>query len=165
MALCFRSCEDEVKRTNAKGELLRIRPMTLCCGSIISQREIRTSEMMSYYMDTTIGSTGPYPLARPGVMKQGASSCCEEPWMPCRLQSTCCPPRACCPPWDESAIQEVPTGLEHYSTEGKSPDSDDRGVLQICRVPPRYLKNAFEQELFLQPLEAEASDGNQAAWR
>lgn len=27
-----------------------------------------TSEMMSYYMDTTIGSTGPYPLARPGVM-------------------------------------------------------------------------------------------------
>lgn len=27
-----------------------------------------TSEMMSYYMDTAIGSAGPYPLARPGVM-------------------------------------------------------------------------------------------------
>lgn len=39
--------------------------------------------------------------------------------------------------------------------EGKSPDSDDRGVLQTCCVPPRYLKNASEQELFLQPLEAE----------
>lgn len=27
-----------------------------------------TSEMMSYYMDTTIGNAAPYPLARPGVM-------------------------------------------------------------------------------------------------
>ncbi|XP_021231497.1 protein C-ets-1 isoform X2 [Numida meleagris] len=80
-----------------------------------------TSEMMSYYMDTTIGSTGPYPLARPGVM-QGAGSCCEDPWMPCRLQSACCPPRACCPPWDESAIQEVPTGLEHYGTDMECAD-------------------------------------------
>lgn len=40
--------------------------------------------------------------------------------MPCRLQSACCPPRSCCPPWDEAAIQEVPTGLEHYST-GRNP--------------------------------------------
>lgn len=27
-----------------------------------------TSEMMSYYMDTTIGNAAPYPLPRPGVM-------------------------------------------------------------------------------------------------
>lgn len=31
-----------------------------------------TSEMMSYYMDTTIGNTAPYPLARPGVMVRKA---------------------------------------------------------------------------------------------
>lgn len=46
--------------------------------------------------------------------------------MPCRLQSACCPPRSCCPPWDEAAIQEVPTGLEHYST-GKNPVLGDVG--------------------------------------
>ncbi|NXV78847.1 ETS1B protein, partial [Atlantisia rogersi] len=71
---------------------------------------------MSYYMDTTIGSAAPYPLARPGVMKQGATGPCEDPWVTCGFQSACCQPRTCCPLWDEPATQEVPTGLEHYST-------------------------------------------------
>uniref|UniRef100_A0A8B9CUY1 ETS proto-onco 1, transcription factor n=1 Tax=Anser brachyrhynchus TaxID=132585 RepID=A0A8B9CUY1_9AVES len=81
-----------------------------------------TSEMMSYYMDTAIGSAGPYPLARPGVMKQGAVGSCEDPWMTCGFQSACYQPRACYPLWDESAIQEVPTGLEHYSTDMECAD-------------------------------------------
>ncbi|NXR32867.1 ETS1B protein, partial [Zosterops hypoxanthus] len=68
---------------------------------------------MSYYMDTTIGNSAPYPLARPGMMKQGP---CEEPWVTCGFQVSCCPPRPCCPLWDEATTQEVPTGLEHYST-------------------------------------------------
>ncbi|NXC20739.1 ETS1B protein, partial [Corythaeola cristata] len=70
---------------------------------------------MSYYMDTTIGNTAPYPLARPGVMKQSAAGPCEDPWATCGFQPTCCPPRTCCPLWDEPATQEVPTGLEHCS--------------------------------------------------
>uniref|UniRef100_A0A8B9TCR1 ETS proto-onco 1, transcription factor n=1 Tax=Anas platyrhynchos TaxID=8839 RepID=A0A8B9TCR1_ANAPL len=78
--------------------------------------------MMSYYMDTAIGSAGPYPLARPGVMKQGAVGSCEDPWMTCGFQSACYQPRACYPLWDESAIQEVPTGLEHYSTDMECAD-------------------------------------------
>ncbi|NWI56395.1 ETS1B protein, partial [Calyptomena viridis] len=71
---------------------------------------------MSYYMDTTIGNTAPYPLARPGVMKQGAAGPCEDPWVTCGFQATCCQPRTCCPLWDEPATQEVPTGLEHCGT-------------------------------------------------
>ncbi|NXX94721.1 ETS1B protein, partial [Centropus bengalensis] len=71
---------------------------------------------MSYYMDTTIGSAAPYPLARPGVMKQGPGGPCEDPWVTCGFQSSCCQPRMCCPGWDEPATQEVPTGLEHYGT-------------------------------------------------
>lgn len=53
--------------------------------------------------------------------------------MTCGFQSACYQPRACYPLWDESAIQEVPTGLEHYST-GRTPG------LGVCeegwRVPP-----------------------------
>ncbi|XP_064327084.1 protein C-ets-1 isoform X1 [Phalacrocorax carbo] len=78
--------------------------------------------MMSYYMDTTIGNTAPYPLARPGMMKQGAAGPCEDPWVTCGFQSACCQPRMCCPLWDEPATQEVPTGLEHYSTDMECAD-------------------------------------------
>ncbi|XP_061224425.1 protein C-ets-1 isoform X1 [Neopsephotus bourkii] len=78
--------------------------------------------MMSYYMDTTIGNPAPYPLPRPGVMKQGASGPCDDPWVTCGFQSTCCQPRMCCPLWDEPATQEVPTGLEHYSTDMECAD-------------------------------------------
>ncbi|POI24346.1 hypothetical protein CIB84_011903 [Bambusicola thoracicus] len=55
--------------------------------------------------------------------------------MPCRLQSACCPPRSCCPPWDEAAIQEVPTGLEHYST-GRNPVLGDMGCGEGRPAPP-----------------------------
>ncbi|KFP52133.1 Transforming protein p68/c-ets-1, partial [Phoenicopterus ruber ruber] len=48
--------------------------------------------------------------------KQGAAGPCEDPWVTCGFQSACCQPRTCCPLWDEPATQEVPTGLEHYST-------------------------------------------------
>ncbi|NWJ00082.1 ETS1B protein, partial [Crypturellus undulatus] len=66
---------------------------------------------MSYYMDTTIGSPAPYPLARPGMMRQGggAGGSYEDPWMSCGFQAACCRPA-----WDEAAMQEVPTGMEHY---------------------------------------------------
>ncbi|XP_009467867.1 PREDICTED: protein C-ets-1 [Nipponia nippon] len=77
--------------------------------------------MMSYYMDTTIGNTAPYPLARPGAM-QGATGPCEDPWVTCGFQAACCQPRTCCPLWDEPATQEVPTGLEHYSTDMECAD-------------------------------------------
>ncbi|KGL80806.1 hypothetical protein N309_07480, partial [Tinamus guttatus] len=71
---------------------------------------------MSYYMDTTIGSPAPYPLARPGMMRQGAGGSYEDPWMSCGFQAACYQQRTCYPGWDEAAMQEVPTGLEHYGT-------------------------------------------------
>ncbi|EMP29601.1 hypothetical protein UY3_13259 [Chelonia mydas] len=82
---------------------------------------------MSYYMDTTIGSPAPYPLARPGVT--GAANPYEDPWMSCGFQSTCYQQRICYPVWDESAIQEVPTGLERYNSDGHQEVSH-----HICRV-------------------------------
>ncbi|KFP77121.1 Transforming protein p68/c-ets-1, partial [Acanthisitta chloris] len=48
--------------------------------------------------------------------KQGAAGPCEDPWVTCGFQATCCQPRMCYPPWDEPTMQEVPTGMEHYST-------------------------------------------------
>ncbi|XP_008635183.1 PREDICTED: protein C-ets-1 [Corvus brachyrhynchos] len=78
--------------------------------------------MMSYYMDTAIGNAAPYPLARPGMMKQGVPGPCEDPWVTCGFQASCCQPRPCCPLWDEPATQEVPTGLEHYGTDMECAD-------------------------------------------
>ncbi|NXO29959.1 ETS1B protein, partial [Cisticola juncidis] len=66
---------------------------------------------MSYYLDTTIGNAAPYPLARPGMM-HGTPVPCQDPWVTCGCQASCCPPRPGRPPWDEPATQEVPTGME-----------------------------------------------------
>ncbi|NWY32978.1 ETS1B protein, partial [Pheucticus melanocephalus] len=47
---------------------------------------------------------------------------CEDPWVTCAFQASCCQPRPCCPLWDEPATQEVPTGLEHYGTDMECAD-------------------------------------------
>ncbi|NXF07485.1 ETS1B protein, partial [Smithornis capensis] len=52
----------------------------------------------------------------------GAAGACEDPWVTCGFQATCCQPRMCCPLWDEAATQEVPTGLEHCGTDMECAD-------------------------------------------
>ena len=48
--------------------------------------------------------------------RQGPLNSYEDPRMACGFQSAYHPPRACYPFWEETATQEVPTGLEHYGS-------------------------------------------------
>ncbi|XP_077161025.1 protein C-ets-1 isoform X2 [Paroedura picta] len=80
------------------------------------------SQMMSYYMDTVVENPAPYPLSRPVVMRQADAITYEDPWMTCGFQSTCYQQRAFYPLWDETAIQEVPTGLDYHHTDMECAD-------------------------------------------
>ncbi|XP_058050971.1 protein C-ets-1 isoform X3 [Ahaetulla prasina] len=77
---------------------------------------------MSYYMDTTIGNQSHYPLPRPVMMRPGDAGSYEDPWMSCGFQSNCYQQRAIYSLWDETAIQEVPTGLDYHSTDMECAD-------------------------------------------
>ncbi|KAF6081071.1 ETS proto-oncogene 1, transcription factor [Phyllostomus discolor] len=68
---------------------------------------------MSYFVDSAVSGPAPYSAVRPAVMRQGAINSYEDPQMACGFQSSYHPQRACYPFWEETATQEVPTGLEH----------------------------------------------------
>ncbi|XP_029428323.1 protein C-ets-1 isoform X3 [Rhinatrema bivittatum] len=78
--------------------------------------------MMSYYVDTASGNSALYPLAHPGVVRHDLVSAYEDPCMNCGFQSTCYQQKVYYSAWDESAIQEVPTGLEHFNADMECAD-------------------------------------------
>ena len=62
-----------------------------------------------------LGNLNIFPfVSRP--QRQGPLNSYEDPRMACGFQSAYHPPRACYPFWEETATQEVPTGLEHYGS-------------------------------------------------
>ncbi|KAI4561694.1 hypothetical protein MJG53_016748 [Ovis ammon polii x Ovis aries] len=73
--------------------------------------------VMSYFVDSAVSGPATYSAARPAVLRQGPLNSYEDPRMACGFQSAYHPPRACYPFWEETATQEVPTGLEHYGSE------------------------------------------------
>ncbi|XP_070622029.1 protein C-ets-1 isoform X1 [Erythrolamprus reginae] len=77
---------------------------------------------MTYYMDATIGNQSHYPMPRPLLMRPGDVASYQDPWMSCGFQSNCYQQRAVYSLWDETAIQEVPTGLDYHSTDMECAD-------------------------------------------
>ncbi|XP_069470283.1 protein C-ets-1 isoform X2 [Ambystoma mexicanum] len=73
--------------------------------------------MMSYCVDPASAPPGIYPHPRSGLMRQDHVHSYDEPYIACGFQAACCQPKAFYPFWDESTIQEVPTGLDQYSTD------------------------------------------------
>ncbi|XP_006072436.3 protein C-ets-1 isoform X1 [Bubalus kerabau] len=78
--------------------------------------------MMSYFVDSAVSGPATYSAARPAVLRQGPLNSYEDPRMACGFQSAYHPPRACYPFWEETATQEVPTGLEHYGSDMECAD-------------------------------------------
>ncbi|KAM4828184.1 transforming protein p68/c-ets-1-like isoform 1-T1 [Thomomys bottae] len=71
---------------------------------------------MSYAVDSALGS--PVPYTAPAMVRQGPVNTFEDPRMTCTFQSNYHhQQRLCYPFWDETATQEVPTGLEHCGSE------------------------------------------------
>ncbi|KAG5196373.1 hypothetical protein JEQ12_011059 [Ovis aries] len=78
--------------------------------------------VMSYFVDSAVSGPATYSAARPAVLRQGPLNSYEDPRMACGFQSAYHPPRACYPFWEETATQEVPTGLEHYGSDMECAD-------------------------------------------
>ncbi|XP_027628502.1 protein C-ets-1 isoform X4 [Tupaia chinensis] len=76
---------------------------------------------MSYFVEPA-NSPVSYAAPWPALVRQGPASAYEDPRMPCALQASYRQQRPCCPLWDEAATQEVPTGLEHCSSDMECAD-------------------------------------------
>uniref|UniRef100_A0A8B9YLJ0 ETS proto-oncogene 1, transcription factor n=1 Tax=Bos mutus grunniens TaxID=30521 RepID=A0A8B9YLJ0_BOSMU len=88
----------------------------------LSGKVVSADSVMSYFVDSSVSGPATYSAARPAVLRQGPLNSYEDPRMACGFQSAYHPPRACYPFWEETATQEVPTGLEHYGSDMECAD-------------------------------------------
>ncbi|KAM7337849.1 hypothetical protein ACRRTK_003968 [Alexandromys fortis] len=69
---------------------------------------------MSYYVDSAVGSPTTFSTPRPAMLRQGPINLFEDPRTTYGFQASYHhQQRPLYPVWDETATQEVPTGLEH----------------------------------------------------
>ncbi|KAI4553135.1 hypothetical protein MJT46_016429 [Ovis ammon polii x Ovis aries] len=112
----------ELRRLSAQDKLMEIHPSQLYpemdgTSSVSAFSHAGADGVMSYFVDSAVSGPATYSAARPAVLRQGPLNSYEDPRMACGFQSAYHPPRACYPFWEETATQEVPTGLEHYGSE------------------------------------------------